>query len=180
MLSQFEKACFARAAAAAELTCCRVGFAHEEQVEVHPEERRDDPERQGPCVQHRNRRVFLVKAPGGETMRGCMSLYVGTACRDISRLAPSSKRSGGELSYNVQIEPRSSWFALRGTVRTGPANGHRELGAAWRSGGVTEDAALLLWRWLTCWRSRPGLRGERKSRPRGLCRSGARPRTASA
>ena len=73
MLSQFEKAGSAHATAHAKLTSRRVGFAHEEQVEVHPEERRDDAERQGPRVQHRNRRVLVVNSPGGETMRGRMS-----------------------------------------------------------------------------------------------------------
>ena len=103
MLSQFEKACFVRAAAAAELTCCRVGFAHEEQVEVHPEERRDDPQRQGPCVQHRNRRVFLVKPLGNETMRA-HELYKVTGAAMCAHRRRRKRKSALAVCWTSFVE----------------------------------------------------------------------------
>jgi len=103
VLSQFEKACFVRAAAAAELTCCRVGFAHEEQVEVHPEERRDDPQRQGPCVQHRNRRVFLVKPLGNETMRA-HELYKVTGAAMCAHRRRRKRKSALAVCWTSFVE----------------------------------------------------------------------------
>lgn len=61
-LSQFEKARKVHAVGGAYLRLQRrAGFAHQEQVEVRPEERRDDAEREGPRLQLRNRRLLLVK-----------------------------------------------------------------------------------------------------------------------
>ena len=69
VLSQFEKARCPRGPALSTLTRRRAGVAHQEQVEVPPQERHDDAERQGPGFQLRNLLLHLVMRPDIAAMR---------------------------------------------------------------------------------------------------------------